>query len=652
MDLLVCLAERAEHTVSKDELLTLVWRDAYLRDGVIAKTVSALRKALGDDARDPTYIVTVPRRGYRWIAPVQREGQDVGASEARGPDPRDGGSARDSLAAAAPGEAAGLDPASGLDPSVIVDSVGAGSGTRRRPGGEVSLRVLLGAGAISALLVFWAWLAMGEKVRPGSGAPSLDSMPAITTLSVEPFANASPEGQYAYLATALFGEVVAELARLDNPQVILLPEDRSVYDVLSLTRRPRAEARLRGRVETDGRRLVVSLRLVRPENGRLLWAETFDRPLESAFEVKQDLARQVVARLDQELDELERERLFQTHRVDPLAYQKFLQARWLWHQRGREDLVRSKDLFLEATTLDPTFAEGFAGLALSFVSLGTYGLIPIDEAHARIDAAARRALELNPRTPEAHTALGWVELDRHWRLEEAIAEYRRAVELAPGPTSARQMLAESLSFAGRHSQALEVINEALVLEPYSALLHSVRGVILNAASCPRAALDSLDRAVLFGPRFSWVHRYRSYALARLGRHSEAAEARLESTWSSGHPDGPPEELAAEVAQDGLSAFWRWQEARLESASVSSETFSGPAVLLAEAHAGLGQRQQALESLERAAERRGEYFLHLLRSSAFDALHDDPDFSQLIDDLGVASAVPTAGPCQVDPVPTR
>ena len=284
-------------------------------------------------------------------------------------------------------------------------------------------------------------------------------------------------------------------------------------------------------------------------------------------------------------------------------------------------------------------------------TLGNYGLLPPDEAFAQAQAAARQALTLDPTSPEAHTALGLVWLDRHWRFDLAIDAYRRAIEVAPGPTPARQMLAEALSFSGRHQQALEVIDEALALEPFDAVLHAVRGIVLNAARCPAEALESLDRALVFGPHFSWVHRYRAYAFSRLGMDGEAAAARIAEARHSALPAAAIAELEAAVARDGLAGFWRWQVARLEASAASGKDLdqhAGAAILLAEAYAGYGVDGTALEWLAQAGEQRGEYVLHLLRSTAFDRLRDDPRYHLVLSDLGLRGAVAPEPACAGPP----
>ncbi len=594
MDLLTCLARHAGETVSKELLLEEVWGGSFIADGVIAKNVSALRRALGDDPHSPRYILTVPRRGYRLLATVRPA---VGASTA-GP------------------EAVTVDAAL---PAAVPGGAALALGRRR-------LAAAAGAVGLAAL----AALAIGLRRESSPPAP----VPLhIDRLAVLPFENGTGRSDDAFLVHGVQEEVIDELARFARPRVILIPPEQIARSgAFKSGREVRADALLTARVEVSRPELRVTVRLVAPDTGEVLWSSAHQHRLADLPELERRLAAEVVEQTRRELGEIARKRLEEERRVDPRAYQEYLKARWFWSRRGIEDLARSRGLFVRATELDPSFAEGFAGLALCFVTEANYGLEPVARGQALAAAAAERALRLDPESPEALTAVGLVRLNRDWNFAGAIAAYRRAIEIAPGSVPARQLLAEALSIVGRHDEAVTTIDEALALEPYSALLLAVRGLVLHAAGRPQEALASFDQALLFDPRFSWIHRYRADALIRLGRPQEAAQARVDEARAQG---AGREELAAlerRIAAEGLDGFWRWQLERL--ANVTDSSYAGEEMLRAEAFASLGRDREALAWLARAVRERGEYPLHVRRSPAFDHLRRDPRYLALLAPYGL------------------
>jgi Tfp pilus assembly protein PilF len=303
-----------------------------------------------------------------------------------------------------------------------------------------------------------------------------------------------------------------------------------------------------------------------------------------------------------------------------------LQARLLLSRRGQDDLAQAHELLIQAVREAPAAAEAHGWLALSHVTRANY-LGDGAAGFERAEAAADRALAIDPDCAVAHSAKGLVALNLRLAYDEAIAEQRRAVALDPLLVPARQFLAEALSAAERHEEALSTIDGALAIEPLSPLLHGVRGLVLLRAGRPLAALEAFDRVLVLEPRFGWFQRYRAYALARLHRDAEAAEALFEEARSRGEP---PDQLAAlrrEIDRDGVAGYWRWRLGRLDAMRAAG--VRQRPTELAEALAGVGRLDESLAELARApGEGEGEYFLYHRDSMAFEPLRDDPAFLAL------------------------
>ena len=201
-----------------------------------------------------------------------------------------------------------------------------------------------------------------------------------------------------------------------------------------------------------------------------------------------------------------------------------------------------------------------AWLALSCVTAANYGIEAAATTLPRGESAARRAVALDPDDPVAHTAFGLVTLNFHFRADEAIASYRKAIELAPSFASAWQFLAEAWSVSGHHPEAIAAADQAVELEPFSPVVHAVRGLVLQAARRPQEALEALDQALLLDPRFTWVHRYRGHALTRLGRKRAAAFVAEVQGW--GEHGEELAKLERLVAERDLTGYWEWRLAQL------------------------------------------------------------------------------------------
>lgn len=598
MDVLLCLARHAGTTVSKEQLLDEVWHGAFVVEGVIPKTVFALRHALGDDANAPRYVLTVPRRGYRLIA-------EMGPATAS---PAGELAAELASAPAVTGEAPGVAPEGGAPPA-----------PRRR-----GRSIWIASGLLLAVAIGWAMLR-----RPGPEAAD----PRIARLAVAPFeALGGPDSEV--LAAALRAETVGELVRFERPSVHLVGAGASGREgAFAGAREVRADALLVGAVDTSSERVRVDLQLIDPASRRVAWTASFDRTPSELFELRRAIASAVAVRLGAQAAEPPAPVSRASVVLGAEAYRSFLEARHLWARRGQGDLLRALRLFEKVARDAPDSGEAQAWMALALVTGANYlGLEPIGALGAA-EQAARRAVELAPDDPVAHTAAGLVAINRHAAVEEAVAEYRRAIALAPSFATPRQFLAEALAAAGRHEEALATIEQAVALEPLSPVVQAVQGLVLYAAGREGDALEQFDRVLVLEPRFTWLHRYRGYSFVRLGRGEEAGAALLAEAEAQGETAARLAGIREAFAREGIRGYWRWRVDRLDEIAASGRTVRPSQ--LAEALAGAGRHDEALAALEGAvAAGDGEYFLYARWSPAFDALRDDPRFGAIYSRRGL------------------
>lgn len=575
MELLVALADRAGETVSKEELLDVVWRGAHVVESVVPKTVSVLRTALGDAADRPVYILTVPRRGYRLIAPVTPLDENTPGRE---PETQHAGT-----------------------------QAGTVAWTRRAPALAVLFSLLVVA------LSFWV-RSRTDSAESRAWAGSID------TLAVAPFSRSRGDVQ---LATAFRSVILSDVSRLGHPKVISLPPDALEETDREVAGDLGADALLRGDVFDLGSQVRIDLQLVEVQSGLEVWSQRVERPVDDLLALRRQAASGLIERLGGDPIPAA------AASVRPEVYRRYLEARLLWSRRGLADIRKARELFQSVAEEAPEFAEGLAWLAVADMTHANYFQANWRTLAADAARVSDRALQLAPQDPMSRIAAGLVALNVEKEPEVAVAHYRIAVQLAPNSAMSYQYLAEALSALGEHEDALTAAGVAVDLDPISPLYQAVRGVVLFHAGDWQEAIEALERALVLDPEFWWILRYRAFAQARLNRIDSAAEDLVELVRSAGHSEAGLARLQTEMKRDGLRGYFGWRLDLLEERRTAGHSVRP--MEMAEALAGVGRDDEALESLQQAADAGlGEYFYHWRTSPAFDGLRNDPRFRRLYD----------------------
>ncbi len=586
MDVLLFLAQRSPEVVPRDELFQKVWEGRAVVDGVLSRAISVLRQALGDDRRLARYIETVPRRGYRLVARVEREVEGSSQGE------------REELHVPTP-------------PSVPALQ----NGQRLQRLGRVLL-VLMALGA-----AFW-W-----TLRPP--APIVSATPAgPVRLAVLPLDAAGGAAEEIYLARGLTEELTHQLAVLSALRVVsrtsaVATRARGLTSP-EIARQLTVDYLLEGSVLVVGEQLRVTVQLIEPRRDEHLWSRTYDRTLADLLDLQRELAVDVTTQVEAELTPPERARLAYRRSVDGEAYLLYLQALQRLERRTRVAVGEARDLLRRSVKLDPELAVAWAALGKMHLLSELYLRVPQAQAYARAQLAIDEALRLDPRLATAQVSLGLLRLSRDWDWAGAEEAYRAAIDSAPSYALAHQWLSECLSLAGRHPEAMRSIGRAAELDPLSPLVHAAWGQRLNAAGRPREALERFRAADALGAEFAWHWREAAYAYERLGEVEQALESYVERLRRRGVEGEELEALRQAVAADGLPGYWRWQYQHLARLPDSEP------MLLAEALAGSGDAEAAFPWLQAAVAKRGGWFLHMVKSPAFDPLREDSRFLALVE----------------------
>jgi adenylate cyclase len=396
---------------------------------------------------------------------------------------------------------------------------------------EITNAVVLGLGLMLPVTLAIAW-----KVAPRASAPpggngaarSGDGRPARRSIAVLPFANPGGDPANEYLSDGLTDEIIDALSRLEGLRVASRTSSFAFKgrtdDVRLIGRELNVESVLEGTVQRSGDRLRVSTRLVNTTDGFHLWAERYDRELADVFAIEDEIAANVAGALRVLLRDDERRALRLAKPSDVRAYEFYLRGRQFFHQMRKKSLQYAREMFERAVEIDPGYARAHAGIAEASAVLRMY-YPTSDEDLARADAASRRALELAPDLPEAHSARGFA-LFLMQRIEEAEREFRLAIEMEPQLFDAHYFWARSCFQVGRFDEAARHFEEAnTIREDYQASFFGAQA--LEAGGRKEAAMETYERAqsiaarhMEFNPDDPRAATIRAVSLCRAGRADE------------------------------------------------------------------------------------------------------------------------------------
>jgi TolB-like protein/DNA-binding winged helix-turn-helix (wHTH) protein/Tfp pilus assembly protein PilF len=575
-DTLVALIDRRDRVVDKAELMKLVWPDSFVEESNLSQTIFVLRKTLGEAPDSRPYIETVPRRGYRFAAEVRID---------------------------VPGGPAGPQPA----------AVG------RRRAAWIFAAVL----AAAAL----AWFAASSTGRGGEARPRLES------LVVLPFGDLSDDNEPGSVAASMTDALITSLSQISGLRVIsrtsALTYQGTTKTVPQIARELNVDGVVEGTVQRVNGRVRLNLKLIHAATDRTLWAQSYERDLQAALDLPNEIARTLATRTSIALTPHESARLAETPRVDPKVYAAYLRGRHFWNRRSEPDMRQAIEHFGEALRHDPSYAPAYAGLADSFALYGSHGwILPGGNAWGRAVAAAERALQLDELLADGHTSRARIALNHEMDWAAAGRGYRRALELNPNYANARHWYGYYLMLTGRIGEGEAEMRRALELDPLSPIINANIGMCLYVGRQYDAALAHWRSAGEMHRNYPLLHMYMASGFIGKAMYTEALAEVEKSVSLSGVG---PWELALKVYVHGRSG--RTVDARTLLAEMRSRS-DVPAYYMALAHVGLGRTDEAFEWLERSLQERWGPFNELNVEPLFDPLREDPRFAAVVRRLGL------------------
>lgn len=594
------LMEHRGNVVTREVLKGKLWpADTFGDfDHGLNKAINKIRDALADSALNPRYIETVARRGYRFV-PVVTE----------------------------------VDEPAGTVQPVIPDVPEAKDGNQRSAGNPMARRVprflawkIAGGCLLLLFVVSLLWKVQSTAHRSSD----------IQSLAVLPLENLSSDVSQEYFADGMTDELITALGTTNGLRVI----SRSSVMVYKHVRKPlpqiahelNVDAIVEGTVLRSGEQVRITAQLIRATADEHLWSQSYQGDLRDTLELQDKVARAIADRIRVTVTSHERALPDSAKLVNPDAHDAYLRGRYFWNKRTEEGLKRAVTYFDEAIVKDPNYAQAYSGLADSYALLGDweYGALAPNEAFPKAKAAAAKALELDNTLGEAHASLAFCLDLFDWDWKSAEVEFERAIELSPSYATSHQWYAWHLIVAGRNKQGISELRKAEALDPLSLIISADIADALVIARKYEESTQQSRKTIEMDPSFAMAHYQLGQAFVQMHKYKEAIlELQEAIELSRGNP----------LCTSQLGFVYAVSGRRNEAFKILNDLKNGSnhkqshAADIALVYAGLNEKDQAFAWLQKAFEERSNP--SILVRPAFDVLHSDPRFRDLLRRLGLS-----------------
>jgi TolB-like protein/DNA-binding winged helix-turn-helix (wHTH) protein/Tfp pilus assembly protein PilF len=636
-EILLVLLEEKGRLVEKDELMRRVWPDAVVEENNLTVNMSALRKSLGESPRDHRYLLTVPGRGYQFVADVrQHVGEPASEEEAlanrrvtdviREPEVRD----RKAEFLSFSGADLGSGPAHVAAPQIN----GASSKFRTTSSaeyivGEIKRHKHSTLAIFAALLVTTMLVAYFAYSRRSAGGDRTGK----GSIAVLPFANKSDDPNAEYLSDGISESLINSLSELPGVKVIASSSSFQYkgkeVDFQKIASALGVEQIVTGRVVQRGDNLVINVELVNARDGTQLWGEQYNRRATDVLQVQSEISREIAEKLRLRFITGERQQLTRRESVNPQAYELLLKGRFYWRKQTIENGKNAVEYYQQAISVDPTYALAYAELSYAYSFLYGSGILDPKEFAPKAEAAVHKALELDESLADAHYALANLK-QYAWEWSEAEREYQRAIELNPNLAEAHHSYSFFLLFRGRYDEAIAEAKRARELDPLSLGRSAHVARCLTVARRYDEAIEVSRKTVEMDRNFAGAHYALAGAYAGKGMYREAIAESQETIKLGG--DTPTDQIY-------LGSFYAKAGERGKAQEIlkrlqTSREYVSPGEL-AVLYTALGEKEQAFASLEKAYAAHDLQLGSLGADNSFDSLREDVRFKDLMRRVGLS-----------------
>ena len=579
-ELLTLLVRRRGELITREEIAEALWGKGVTQDfeNGINTAVRKIRIALRDDAEQPRFLQTVVGRGYRFVAPV--EGQ-VSAVEPLEP-------------------AAGRPPAASARRAILLLALGP------------ALAIVIGAGA------YWM-----RTHSTSQGEP--------VVIAVLPFTSISADPNQQYFTDGVTEEIITELGRINGSRLRVIARTsvmryaNSKVPVDQVARELGAGYVLEGSARRDGRTVRITAQLIRARDQTHIWAQKYDRALESVLSLQGEVASAVAREVRVRIASENHGASAAASKINPEAYDLYLRGRYALNQRTESSLQTAVGRFERAIAIEPSYVAAHAALADTYAALVYGNYLAPSEGFSRAKGLIETAKELDPEAAEPWASEGYLNMYFDWDFESAEKNLRKAIEINPSYAAAHDWLGVLLTAEGKFGEAAAELESARAVDPLSLPILTDIGFELHYAGRNQEALEALRKPLAlnaaFPPALFWMGRiYGTEGRCEEAFHAFHAFPAALGEWqpliaAEGYLSGKCGERERALA--GLEAFRSLAQKRYV-------TSYGVALV----YAGLSNSAETLLWLRKAYEERSHWMVWLRLDPRWESVRADPEFAKL------------------------
>ena len=618
---LLLLTERSGEVVSRDQLRERLWaQETYVDfEHGLNTAVMELRAVLSDSAAEPKFIQTLPRLGYRFMVPVSSE-QPTTVPERKSAPLVDIPAIQEKESKPEGAVAPGRESATALG---SVQSA-ANSRRSRRTLWWVPAAVVLALAAVTLL----GWQNWFRKANP----PAQHEVRQM--IAVLPFENLTGDPAQEYFSDGLTEEMIDQLGRLDPAHLGVIGRNsvmryKTIHEATAaIGRELGVSYLLEGSVRRDSDEVRISAQLIQVQDQASVWSRQYDRQLRDVLALQSEIAREIAGGIHLTLDDAARNAGAtaqpQTAAAND-AYDLYLRGLYFWNKRGADNIKRATDYFQQSIRRDPNSARAYSGLAESYALVSGYAGVPPKDFLQKADAAARRAVALDPNLAEAHVAMAVVAQDCDWDWATAEREYRRAIELNPNYATAHHWYGEYLALMGRFDESRAQMEHARQLDPLSLIITADTAIALYYARDYPAAIQQFRAVIDLEPTFPRTAQL-SFAYLQTGRDADSV------AWTE------------KLKQPSDTGPWYWATAAYVDAHIGKMNDARVALhnlirmndrqqidplYISIAYVGLDEKDQSIAWLQKAEAAHSVSLNSLKVEPLFDPLRTDPRFQHIL-----------------------
>jgi len=455
------------------------------------------------------------------------------------------------------------------------------------------------------------------------------------SIAVLPFRSLSDSREDEYFSDGTTEDIITQLSKIGELRVTsrtsVMQYKHSEKTIPQIGRELSVGAILEGSVRRSGDRVRIVAQLLDVQTDEHMWAETYDREMKDIFAIQSDVAEKIASALKAKLSPVEKERIERKSTENMEAYQNYLKGRFHWNKRREDDLKIAIEYFNKAIEIDPRYALAYAGLASAYLVLADYSGLPPRECMPKVEAAARKALELDPALAEPHAALGSVNMVYHWDWVGSETEFKRAIELNPSSPTAHHWYSLMLSYTRRFDEAQAHILRALELDPLSLAISTTVADKAFYTGEYEKALEQYNKTLELDQNFPVARWMLGLTYVHQGEFNRAIAEFEKLRAITGRSAYGLAELGYGYARAGRKG----DAARvIDELILLSEQGHSVSYDIGVVYWGLGDKERTLELLERAYQERSTSLNEIGVNPLWDKLRSDPRFIVLMKKVGL------------------